>query len=167
MATSYSNPGGTGDRRALIPMTTTGGFAGTVNNLIDGTQIDNVWFSGAATDYLFQFDFDGVAGGSGAKVVIDEAKWYQSTANSHGDFQWEASNDASSWVAIGSSFNLGGTLTQTMTSLSGNTTAYRYYRMRGVAGFVSASPYLREIEFKVEVVAVVVAAAQPQMMVIT
>jgi hypothetical protein len=70
------------------------------------------------------------------------------TADSHGTWKWQGSNDDSSYTDIGSSFTLGGSTTQTQTELNGNVTAYRYYKLLGVSGTCTDTPYLEEIEFK-------------------
>lgn len=84
-----------------------------------------------------------------APKVVDEAKWYQNTAESHGVWKWQGSADGSSWTDIGGTFTLGGAApVQIQTTLNGNTTAYLHYRQLGVSGNVSDAPYLEEIEFK-------------------
>lgn len=152
MATSYSNSGGTGNRLGSITVTAAGSFFGDMSGLVDGGTGTAGWFNGgAANTYTIQFDF-GFLDRIGTKVIIDEAKWYQSASNSHGTFQWEGSDDASAWTAIGATFTLGGATTQTQTTLSGNTTAYRYYRLKGISGTTSSAPNLQEIQFKIEAV---------------
>ena len=151
MSTSYSNPGGTGDRFSLIPVTSSGSFVGLVSSLVEGSQDNELSFgSGATSTFWIRFDFALFSGGG--RAIIDEAKWYQSTADGHGVWQWEGSNNGTSWTAIGSSFSFGGVSPQTITSMAGNTTAYRYYRLRGVSGSVSTSSFIREIEFRIETV---------------
>lgn len=147
VSTSYANTGGTGDRTGIITITEnitygTGDGPKLINGVISATNC--YWVSvGSNSTLNLQFDF-------GSGKVIDEAKWYQSHAVSHGTWQWEGSNDASSWTAIGSTFDLGGSAgTETLTTLSGNTTSYRYYRLHGISGNVSSGPWLYEIEFKI------------------
>jgi hypothetical protein len=147
MATSYSNVGGSGDRRTPVIGSSTGitFTGGNISALLDGiTGSGTLWFSSnfAAAGCVMEFDFRYPA-------IIDEAKWYQSTSATHGTWKWQGSNNGSSWTDIGSSFTLGGASPQTQTQLNGNTTAYRYYRLLGVSGNVSSAPYLREIEFKI------------------
>lgn len=142
--TSYANTGGTGDRTAIITATSAVVNFGTGNatKLINGTSVFDCWWHGSLTGAYVQFDF-------GSGKVINEAKWYQSALDSNGVWQWEGSNDASSWTAIGSSFTLGTSATQTITELSGNTTSYRYYRLNGVSGSASSGAWLYEMEFKI------------------
>lgn len=146
-ATSYTNVGGSGNRKALITVTTTiTSLNLTPDYLVNGNTTESNFYWGAQTTagkYL-RFDF-----GSGNKFVINEAKWYQDLTSSQGVWQWQGSNDASSWTNIGSTFTLGGSATQTQTELSSNTTAYRYYQLLGVSGSLSGAPYDREMEFKI------------------
>jgi hypothetical protein len=147
MSTSYSNLGGTGNRSVLITVTTTVGHNGDQSILVNGA-IDNSFYfypnAQAVAGLYVMFAFYG-------SVVIDEAKWYQDSTYTHGDWKWQGSNDASSWTDIGASFTLGGaTPFQTQTELSGNTTGYRYYRLLGVSGASSNGPYIQETEFKID-----------------
>lgn len=145
MATSYSNPGGQGDRRSSILTSLRGqGSLAGVQAMIDGSAADTFfWGGGTATIVEFWFP---------AQCVIDEAIWTQSTSSSHGTFKWQGSNDHVNWTDIGSTFTLGGATSQTHTQLNGNSTAYRQYRLFQTAGTTSGTPFLREIEFKIEVV---------------
>lgn len=54
------------------------------------------------------------------------------------------------WTDIGSTFTLGGATTQTITTLSGNTTGYRAYQLTGVSGTANSGPYIHEFEFKID-----------------
>jgi hypothetical protein len=141
VATSYANTGGTGNRTAIITVTATG-FAGDPNVLVNGDLVTNtIWFNNM-TELRFEF--------SGFKKIIDEAKFYQQLTTSHGTWKWQGGDDGSSWTDIGSSFALGGSTTQTITALAGNTAEYKFYRMVRVSGATSSSPYVYEFEFKLE-----------------
>lgn len=148
--TDYGNTGGTGDRTASITVTTTLNVAsGTASNLVDGGTGNNTTDSlavttAAAAGVYIRFDF-----GSGASKVIQEARWKQSSTDSHGTWKWQGSNNGSEWFDIGSSFTFGGATTQTMNQLSGNTTGYRYYQIVGVSGNYSQAPWYQEMEFKI------------------
>lgn len=149
---SYSNAGGTGNRVSLFSITISPGLkhassVGPNSNLVNGDFADDdngsIFFNTTANSGLWvQWDCL-------TAKVITEAKWYQSGTQSQGTWQWQGSNDASNWTNIGSSFSLGGATTQTITALSGNTASYRYYRILGVSGSASGTPWLREIEFKI------------------
>ena len=149
--TSYANPLGTGNRLREAIVTFTGiTFAGTPSSFLDGVILgaDNrMWWSGSVTSSVaLTFDF------GDSSYVIDEAKFYQSTSDTHGTWLWQGSNDGSSWTDIGSSFTVGGSTAQTMTSMNGNTTAYKQYRLRGVSGTATGSPWIRQLEFKVSTI---------------
>lgn len=122
-------------------------FSGTFDNLVDGgfaaNSTDSFNMSTATGTYI-TFDF-----GIGARVVVTEAKWYQNNTTSHtGSWKWQGSNDNSSFTDIGTTFTWGGVATQTITTLSGNTVGYRYYRLFG--GTPSSNPWFTEMEFKVQ-----------------
>lgn len=141
VSTSYSNTGGTGNRTGIITVTWSGtNGAGVPSMLVNGTQADEYWWTAGQTSKILKFDF-------GSAKVIDEFKWYQSGAIAHGGSNtFEGSNDDSAWTTLTTGINLGSSATQTVPIT--NTTAYRYYRI-SVPGATSASPYLREIEFKI------------------
>lgn len=152
MATSYANPGGTGDRTSIITVTTTATLAGgspPISGLVDGINSNTgapFWTAGQ-TLRTITFDF----GPTLFKQVIDEAKWYQNGTSAHGTWRWEASDDGSSWTPISANFTLdGGSTGAVIGDLSANTTGYRYYRLAQQSGTTSATPWLREIEFKIE-----------------
>ena len=139
----------TGNRTASITVTQDSGyFHAPMSDLVDGgfglNDGDSTYFSSAGLAFgnWVKFDF-------GTGKVVDEAKWYQDTTDTHGTWQWEGSNDDSSYTSIGATFTLGGaTPFQTQTTLNGNATSYRYYRLIGVSGNRSSNPWLQEIEFK-------------------
>lgn len=85
----------------------------------------------------------------GANRVVDEAVWHQDNGTTHGTWKWQGSLDDSSYTDIGTSFTLGGTA-QTQTQLNGNATAYRYYRLLGVSGSASSSPFLTGVTFRID-----------------
>lgn len=150
MATSYANTGGTGDRSASITVTTNTTVP-TYNpqNLVNGSTTadsSNSWsFNGSFTSgYSLVFDF----WPSGFKQTIDECKWIQSTTNSHGTWVIEGF-DGGAWVEVKSSFTLGGATTQTIT-FDGTVAAYYCYRFRQTGGSTSSTPFLEEVEFKIE-----------------
>ncbi len=149
MAQSYSNSGGTGQRYHLIlgrSNVNWGAGGGKHVAYLLNTPTNVIYFNDnghAVSGYYIVFDF-------GSARIVDEAKWYQDNATSHGVWQWQGSNDDSSYTNIGSTFTLGGSTTQTQTTLNGNTTPYRYYQLLGVSGNVSDSPYTKAIEFQID-----------------
>lgn len=144
---SYSNVLGSGDRRSLIAISSNHpGLSGALSNMLDGTQNNNFYWSGTSSSGIFvRFAFP-------SRVQITEAQWYQDNASVHGTWKWQASNDGITWVNIGSPFTLGGSETQVQTRLAGNPNRYKYYQLLGVSGNTSSSPWLREIEFKINAV---------------
>jgi hypothetical protein len=140
----------TGDRRAAITISHSGiltNGAAVPSLMLDGSYVG----SETTATYFLSNGLD-VTGAwikyqFASPKVVQEAKWYQDTSATHGVWKWQGSNDNSNWDDIGSSFTLGGTL-QTQTSLNGNVTAYTYYRLLGVSGVCSFTPYLEEIDFK-------------------
>jgi hypothetical protein len=147
----YGNKGGTGDRRSIITISDSGNgssafiHSSPATSWINGSTADsgNFWSGSAISGAWAQFDF-----GSGNAVLITEATYYQSSPQAQGAWKWQGSNDASSWTDIGGAFTLGTSATQVLTTLSGNTTAYRYYRILGVSGSTSNGPWVYEFEFK-------------------
>lgn len=143
---SYNYPGGLGDRSASITVTSSVGLfsAGNASGLVNGNIYDTSQYFGAglnASSHWIKFDF-------GAARKITEAKWFQSGAASHGTWKWQGSNDDSSYTDVGTSFTLGSVTPQAHTSLTGNTVAYRYWKLVGVSGTTSSSPYINECEFE-------------------
>jgi hypothetical protein len=149
--TSYSNPGGTGDRRGSISVIESGnllqyssGF--TRQNLLDGntTNTGVCWKSPdqpvAGKWLLFTF--------LGPKLIT-EATWYQSAGNSPAPtFKFQGSNDGTTYTEIGGNFTIT-SQTTIITTLSVNTTYYNYYRMLGVSGNGDSTPWIHEITFKI------------------
>ena len=71
--TSYSNPGGTGNRLSIITATSNAFYAGyPVTNMINGVFVApaSSWGSQATLNKWLLFDF-------GTSKVINEVKWYQ------------------------------------------------------------------------------------------
>jgi len=144
---SYSGPGGSGDRRNDIKLSLSGPSPnGRPSQLVNGVtgSTDSFFWSGFATNTILTFDF-----GPGHARVITEFRWTQSSATSQGTYDFEASNDATSWDTLITGLVLGATNAVNTYSCASNTTEYRYYRLRQTAGNTSSSPFLREIEFKI------------------
>jgi hypothetical protein len=145
---SYANTGGTGDRRSIITVTSSDANIPSSNKWVDGDKTSNGQFfflvEALNGGQWLQFDF-----GAGHAVVITELTYYQQNANAQGTWKVQGSSDASSWTDVGGTFTLGGTLTETITAPSANTTAYRYYRILGVSGSSNAGPWVYEMEFKI------------------
>lgn len=152
VATSYSNTGGTGDRTSIIATAKSANIIGSYNAnlLVNGLYTGQCFvYAVAVSGEYLSYDF-----GVGASKVIDEAIIYNSTNGNKGTWKWQGSNNGSDWSDIGSSFVWQGVYVgssdyrYTCTTLSGNTTGYRYYRILGVSGTAVAG-YAQEITFKI------------------
>lgn len=142
MATSYSNSGGSGNREFLVHVKGTN-VTNNPSYFVNGNLTDTNPYFGISTGVIVEFWF-------ASKKIIDEAKFYQQSSATQGTWKWQGSNDRTSWTDIGSSFALGGVATQTITALSGNTTAYIFYRIFQVSGTTNSGPYIHEFEFKID-----------------
>lgn len=154
--TQYANPGGNGDRSAIIAASQSSGIfgLGSAVNLIDGGGGNTAYFDGSAVSgkYLL-FDF-----GAGIKKLITEINLTQSGVQTHGVWQFQGSNEASATPSNGSFVNIGNTFTLVgwdavsvyITEMSGNLDGYRHYRLLGVSGNTNGSPYVRKIYFKID-----------------
>jgi len=141
----------TGDRTGSITVTTNISLGqGTINNLVDGSlayDLNGSYYWNVATlttSMYVQFDF-------GSKTLVTEARLNVHVPSvAHGVWQWQGSDDAASWVDIGGTFTFGGHTTnpQTWSTLNGNETGYRYYRIRGVSGSITSASWITELEFK-------------------
>jgi hypothetical protein len=143
MVASYTNPGGSGNRTAIITVSTTATVGGgAVTQLVDGSQANSFWWNNGQSGREVRFDF-------GTPKWVVGAKWYQDSSGTHGTWKWQGSPDGSAWTDIGATFTLGGTL-QVISEPSVNTATYRYYRMLQTAGTTASSSFDREIEFLID-----------------
>ena len=126
---------------------------GSLQSIVDGgtaNQNPRMYPNGeTVSGKYFRFDFGNESSGY---PIITGARWYQDTTATQGVWKWQGSNDASSWTDIGESFTLGTGATgpatpAIMTTMSANTTAYRYYQMAGVSGSCVNLAYWLQIEF--------------------
>ena len=171
-AASYSGPGqvganySTGDRRASQVLDGNDGTYitvstdlsiytgdGTIETIVNGvTANSNPRFypnGEAVVGNYFKFDFGARTAGN---PILTGARWYQDTTATQGVWKWQGSDNDLTWTDIGASFTLGdgatGTSTpQIQTTMSANTTAYRYYQLEGVSGSCVGTAYWLEIEF--------------------
>ncbi len=144
---SYSNPGGTGNRTGLI--TVTSNFVpldGTLSNLVNNGEANNntdsMKFPLSGQALWVKFDF-----GAAIFKEVTEFIWEQSTTNNHGTWDFEASNNNTQWDLLLADMTLGGALTNTYTpTLIGG---YRYYKLTQSAGLANGIAWMREIKFKI------------------
>ena len=141
----------TGDRSAAITVTTSG-FAwssGTPAEWVNGnTASSSGCFvspdGSAVTGNELRFDLR-----PGNKIKITEAKAHlQSSGSGSSVWQWQGSVDGSSWTGIGPTFIFDQTASVlTMTTLAGNGSGYRFYRMLGASGNLRHF-FINEFEFR-------------------
>jgi hypothetical protein len=153
--TSYTNLGGTGNRLRYIQPSASGGLIGNPHQLfllISGEMIPGCdIITQPAVGKRIVWDFGNVS------FLIDQARWYQTGNNTHGDWIWQGSNDGGvTWTNIGVQFTLGGRnfdgtfFVQTQLSLTGNLVSYKSYSLLGVSGNTSNGPWIIAIEFKID-----------------
>lgn len=145
---SYGNPGGVGDRSALITVTKDIGTTGSISNSVNGVLSDegstNGWYfaGGANTGKWVKWEFN-------AAKHVEEITWYQNNSNNQGSWKWQGSNDDATWTDLSSTFALNATKNVVALDLIGASDTYTYYRMLGVGGNnIAVSTWMHEIEFK-------------------
>ena len=146
-----------GDRTSTITVTTTLAVAnGSIQNFVNGNApTDNS--HGASDGYYWNNGTNNVAGKEvkfqwASAQTITGARVLSANSDSQGTWKWQGSNDGSSWTDIGANFDFDTAAdrvwdTNFGNSLSGNSTAYTYYRMLGVSGGTNGSTWWLEIEF--------------------
>jgi hypothetical protein len=149
---SFTFPLGAGDRRGLMSVfwSQTSGGSQPTDNLIDGSHESvGVDYVGTGGNHRYVFDF-------GSSRVVTEARYYQSDSAEHGTWQWSGSDDddgtgtVGTFTPIGTTFVLGGSTLQTLTELSANATAYRYYKMEKLSGTIDGASNALEFEFSID-----------------
>jgi hypothetical protein len=141
--TSYSNPGGSGNRTATIPVSKSAGadIRGALSRFV-GVGASGTYFANVPNGEWLKFDF-------GTAKVITELKYYQEYDFTQGTWQLEGSNDNSTWTAIGNPFEIIGTTFVSGSAFSSNTNYYRYYRIKKTAGTVNSRPWAYQFDFKI------------------
>jgi len=150
-ATSYSDPLSTGNRTASIAATDSGDIwtiftdsEQLVDGVTGGSNGTIYNFTAAVAGKYVQFDL-------GTEKVMDTFRtWANGSATDLATWQWQGSNDGSSFTSLGSSFlwTMSNGTSSEVTEPSGNTTAYRYYRLIGISGNGNATNFNCELEFK-------------------
>ncbi len=138
--TSISYGNRTGSITVTATNIATGG--GTISGLVDGSLIDNYWWTSATGDGSGYIKFQ-----LPSPWIIDEFIWRQDTTNTHGTWRLEGSNDDATWTQVGVDFTL-----RPGVNSPGNPsrTAYSYYRLRHMSNSRSSAPYLKEIIFRAD-----------------
>ncbi|WHM52939.1 hypothetical protein [Sulfitobacter phage vB_SupP_AX] len=148
---SYGNEHGFGDRDAEITVTTSLTLTGPVTNLVDGSY-QQTTSSGAGACYFGNGD---TVAGSDITFEFPHAKrmnqlkWIQSSSSTHGVWKIQGSTDGvAAYEDLSSDFTLGGAAILTVDlDLWDGTTGYTHFRLYGVSGTTSSSPWLYEVEF--------------------
>ena len=149
MATSYLNPGGSGDRQSIIDISTnlTPAYAGVVTQLIDGLYADGYcWAQNQANGYV-TFDFK-----TGSSKIITEAKLYfHSAALNTGVWKWQGSNDNISWTDVSGNYDIPSLANATIVmTINTSGIGYRYYRFLEISGLTDPYTWKREMDFKID-----------------
>jgi hypothetical protein len=145
--TSYTYPGGVGDRSALIEVAGTAALnSGVLDTMHDASLIngvmtaDNRWFTAGQSAVTIEFDFSTIG-----PQAITGFTWWQSNTTTHGTWVFEGYNGAT-WDQLAGPFTLGNPRPQIVTVAD---SGYRErYRLRQTSGVTSDSPFLDEIEFE-------------------
>lgn len=145
ISTSYYNPGGKGDRTAMITTSSNFGSLNT-SRLVDGS-LGNATEIGGNYDCLGQyieFEFP-------TARCIQEVTLYWSSAQLQGTWKIQAYN-GETWVDLGDAMELGNPNLKTyvMDTPANNTKFYKRYRWTGVSGTIGSVAYFLEIEFKID-----------------
>ena len=156
-AGDYTGTYSAGNRSSIIAVTTNVVIQGNViTNLVLGGYQSNSFYFGNDTIGSSEYIRFALSAGQ----VINEFRWYndRTVDPEQGTWQWQGSNNGSSWTNIGSTFaidnrTMGGNAYQTVTTMSGNTTSYTWYQMKGVSGTVTTASNHGEITFKTGYVA--------------
>jgi hypothetical protein len=152
----YTTADSAGDRTSRITVTSNasfGGSSGPVETLVNGLRGNNAasgcWVNNAqAAAMFFKFDF-------GTARVVQEVLWFQTGPSAFpGLWVWRGSNDNTNWDTISAApFTLdgGNSGSPVLGNISANGTAYRYYQLLQTTNAGgNDSPWLWEVEFKVE-----------------
>jgi hypothetical protein len=154
--TSYTYPGGQGNRSSLITVTgTLGSEGGSLSLLVDGTTTGTQFnpVNGTITSGTYiRFDF-----GAGVRKYIDELRIIKAPGdpfnNSPGSWHFQGSNDGSSWTTL-QTYTWNATadpFTVTVTSQLPPIEGFRYYQVvkNGNTSNAFNGSYLNEFEFKI------------------
>ena len=141
-----------GDRLSTITVTTDGTTQRSVTTIVDGSTSagDSFYWNPSQSGIYLRFQFATTKKITGVRFTNDES----GTAN-NGTWQWQGSDNGSSWTNIGSTFAytnttmVGGAGGYTVLgdTLSGNTTSYLYYQMINTAGSTVNNSNWMEIIF--------------------
>jgi hypothetical protein len=152
-ATSYSNPGGSGNRTGLITISTNhpldpGGP--TIGALIDGSFAGNstnsCGFLNAPPTTLNGTQYIRVDFGSNKRVT--EVKFSMDRNVNEGIWKIQISPDNFTSSIVDISANTAVNVITNIFNCSSNVRSWRYLQMLGVSGVTDFAPWLTELEFK-------------------
>jgi hypothetical protein len=144
----------TGDRTSAYTlsknnMTTNGS---NLTGIVDGATTGSPFYFNVNNETVDSNSWFKFALGSGVTKIYTGAKWYSdqnATSPNGGTWQWQGSNDDSSWTNLGSQWILNGNSSGIDEVTWSNSTAYRYIRINGVSGGLSHNFWQREVFFRV------------------
>lgn len=152
-ATSYANPGGTGDRSAFWTVTTNiVPGSGAVDKLVNGNttaDLSNGFKFNSASERLLWFK---VTAADGFAYIIDAFKWYADASNDHDDWLVAGTNNDLDYVEMGTvtlagGANVGSPVEFTWTNSNKAFKSYIVWQKPG--SLPSTTPWNVEIEFKI------------------
>lgn len=148
----------TGNRGSLITVTASGitSFSGTnVQSLVDGSEAKNTtnsWYpNGGQTinsSSIIKFALAAARTFVGAKIRMSS-----NTVGNNGRWKWQGSNDNSTWTDVSDTFlwDFAVSTNQDVETDGAvfftNPGSYSYYRLVGVSGLTSGSPWYMEVLF--------------------
>lgn len=146
-----------GDRSATITVSATGitTSGGSVQNLVDGDETKNTthsWYPASNQNVSSSMHID-FALSAARQFNAAKIRMSSSSGGSNGIWKWQGSNDNSTWFDVSDpfdwDFNSGTSLTATTSGFSffNSPGSYSYYRLIGVSGKTSNSPWYMELLF--------------------
>lgn len=138
---------GIGDRRHYVTATAVG-CAGNAEVTLLPNQASTFYFLAGAGSVSITHDY-----GPGVTPTVTGFALISSGNYSHGTWNFDGSNDGSTWTTLSSGFTLAtstasGTLYKYQTTFS-NSTGYRYYRLIKTSGTASSAPWIYNLFLKI------------------
>ena len=143
---------GDGEKRGTIGVTTVGSVSGDPTAPLACYPVNSFFFNGGSAAKEVHFDF-------GASNKLQGIGAWQDVGDANGTWAIEGSDDDATWTTLIADYQLGGAKYSPRGNVFfgngyirefDNGTAYRYYRMRLVAGNTSGNPYVTQFQFKCE-----------------
>lgn len=155
-STEAANAYEVGNRSGTITVSATGitTSGGNVQNLVDGSETQNTtnsWYPNnnqtVTGSFAIKFALSAVQTFVGAKIRMQAA-----SNGDNGTWKWQGSNDDSTWVDVSEPFVWEYSSSGTLSPVDGfcyfeYPASYAYYRLVGISGHTSNSPWYTEILF--------------------